>query len=91
MQIYKTTGYDLLHPEAENVDRIEQLPEVRPLINGDSFDFQNLSERKAANFYEAMQIFHQGNTQRVICKTQYNDSSSRSHCILMIIVKTKNK
>lgn len=38
-----------------------------------------------------MKIYEYGDTNRIVCKTPSNDQSSRSHCIFMIGVKTKNR
>ena len=38
-----------------------------------------------------MKIYEYGDTNRIVCKTPSNDQSSRSHCIFMIAIRTKNK
>lgn len=90
MQIYKKNGYDLLHANSKS-KKLEDLPQVKPFCKADNFDFENLSEHEAASFEEAMKIYEYGDTNRIVCKTPSNDQSSRSHCIFMIGIRTKNK
>jgi kinesin family protein 6/9 len=47
----------------------------------------NLSEHKAQNEEDALNLLFIGDTNRVVCETPKNDASTRSHCIFIVQIE----
>jgi kinesin family protein 6/9 len=89
LEIYNDKGFDLLDPQHEH-KTLEELPRVTLLeSDGGSIHFRNLGELPAANVDEALNLLFVGDTNRVVCETPSNDSSTRSHCIFMISLEVR--
>ncbi|KAG7388545.1 hypothetical protein PHYPSEUDO_012182 [Phytophthora pseudosyringae] len=87
LQIYNDRLFDLL------TDRMRQKPLLireQPTLEGTtSVTVQGLSSERITSFSSAMQIIHQGHTNRCVRETESNLSSSRSHAIVQIQVMTQ--
>ncbi|GMF19270.1 unnamed protein product [Phytophthora lilii] len=84
LQIYNDRLFDLL------TDRLRQKPLLireQPTLEGTtSVTVQGLSTQRITSFSDAMQIIHQGHTNRCVRETESNLSSSRSHAIVQLHV-----
>jgi hypothetical protein len=87
LQIYNDRLFDLL------TDRMRQKPLLireQPTVDGaTSVTVQGLSSERITSFSSAMQIIHQGHTNRCVRETESNLSSSRSHAIVQLHVTTQ--
>ncbi|KAG6959030.1 hypothetical protein JG687_00009023, partial [Phytophthora cactorum] len=87
LQIYNDRLFDLL------TDRMRQKPLLireQPTLEGTtSVIVRGLSSEKITSFSNAMQIIHQGHTNRCVRETESNLSSSRSHAIVQLNVTTQ--
>ncbi|ETM55705.1 hypothetical protein PPTG_01012 [Phytophthora nicotianae INRA-310] len=87
LQIYNDRLFDLL------TDRMRQKPLLlreQPMIDGTtSVIIRGLSSEKISSFSNAMQIIHQGHTNRCVRETESNLSSSRSHAIVQVNITTQ--
>jgi len=84
LEIYNGTGYDLLDPSHEN-KKLSDLPKVKMMEDEHgNFRLQNISTLPVATEEEALNLLFVGDTNRMICETPNNDTSSRSHCIFTI-------
>lgn len=81
-------GYDLLDPQHDSKS-LEDLPRVSLLESDGSIFFRNLGELPASNVDEALNLLFVGDTNRVVCETPSNDASTRSHCIFVISLETR--
>lgn len=89
LEIYNDKGYDLLDPAHEH-KALEDLPRVTLLESGDGqIYFRNLGELPANTVDEALNLLFVGDTNRVVCETPSNDASTRSHCLFMISLETR--
>lgn len=50
---------------------------------------RNISSLPAASIEDALNLLFVGDTNRMICETPMNDASSRSHCIFMISMESR--
>jgi len=84
LEIYNGTGYDLLDPSHEN-KKLSDLPRVKMMEDEyGNFKLLNISTLPVATEEEALNLLFVGDTNRMICETPTNDTSSRSHCIFTI-------
>ncbi|GMF42425.1 unnamed protein product [Phytophthora fragariaefolia] len=87
LQIYNDRLFDLL------TDRMRQKPLLireQPTLEGMTcVTVQGLSSVPITSFSNAMQIIHQGHTNRCVRETESNLSSSRSHAIVQLHVTTQ--
>lgn len=81
-EIYQGQLYDLL-----NGRRL-----LKPLEDGRGHvRISGLKEHVIQTSETMQQVFNYGNRARTTCKTQSNDTSSRSHAVLQILLKTAKK
>lgn len=79
-EIYQGQLYDLL-----NDRRL-----LRPLEDREGHvKIHGLKEYRIQNSETMLQVFHYGNQSRTTSKTQSNETSSRSHAVLQILLKKK--
>lgn len=82
IEIYLEKLYDLLNPKETNLKIREQNHVVY---------VENCKEYYVDSFHEIMKYMIQGLKHRNTLKTNMNDYSSRSHCILMLTLEQKQK
>jgi len=84
LEIYNGVGYDLLDPSHEN-KKLSDLPKVKMMEDEHgNFNLLNISTLPVATEEEALNLLFVGDTNRMICETPNNDTSSRSHCIFTV-------
>lgn len=84
MQIYNQTGYDLMTDDNETC-KLEDLRKVHPLEDKNGLlHLKNLHRYVVEDEDQALNKLFIGDTNRVTCKTDKNDQSTRSHCIFII-------
>jgi len=89
LEIYGNNGYDLLD-ENHTTKSIEDLPRVLPReTEKEEIILSGLSVHKALTEEDALNLLFIGDTNRVICETPKNDSSTRSHCLFIIMLESK--
>eukprot|EP00924_Labyrinthula_sp_SR-Ha-C_P004048 snap_masked-scaffold_3-processed-gene-12.27-mRNA-1 protein AED:0.01 eAED:0.01 QI:0/-1/0/1/-1/1/1/0/560 len=80
LEIYNEIGFDLL---SDTLNRVNSLEDE----NG-NLHFVNLRTIVAPSEEKALDLLFQGDTNRAVCETTMNATSSRSHCIFSIMVHT---
>ncbi|GAB5370146.1 hypothetical protein AAMO2058_001466900 [Amorphochlora amoebiformis] len=89
LEIYNNSGYDLLDPNHEG-KTLNDLPKVSIKEADDGkIHMSNIATSPVATKEDALNLLFVGDTNRVICETPMNDTSSRSHCIFTINVQTR--
>jgi len=89
MEIYNGTGYDLLD-ENHTTKEIEDLPKITPRVkNSDEIILDGLSIHRAQNEEDALNLLFIGDTNRVVCETVKNKTSTRSHCIFILQIESR--
>ena len=88
LEVYNDAGYDLLDPQHEHKS-LTELPRVTLMENDGAIHFRNLGELPASNVDEALNLLFVGETNRIVCETPSNDASTRSHCIFMVNIETR--
>jgi kinesin family protein 6/9 len=89
LEIYNETGYDLLDTNRD-AKRLEDLAKVTLQEDGsDNIHLRNLSTVTAASEEEAINLLFVGDTNKMIAETPSNPTSSRSHCIFIISISSK--
>ncbi len=88
LELYNESGYDLLAEENTESSTFKDLPKVTMMEDEDgNFHFKNLSVHQAANEEDALNLLFVGDTNRAIGETEMNQSSSRSHCIFILMIE----
>ena len=91
LEIYNNNGYDLLDPSHEN-SKLEDLPKVRMYEDESGImTLTDISLTQANTEEDALNLLFVGDTNRMICETPNNDTSSRSHCIFTIFLEARTK
>lgn len=90
MEIYNDRGYDLLDDERNDSSKLESLPQVKLFDTMDNgrIELTGLRAPHCENEESALNQMFIGDTNRVMCETPMNDSSSRSHCIFTIYLES---
>lgn len=89
LEIYNNSGYDLLDPNHEGKS-LEDLPKVTMREGDDGVvHMSNLGRFPVASREEALNLLFVGDTNRIICETPMNDTSSRSHCIFTLNISRR--
>ena len=83
LEIYNENIKDLLNPNDENCDLRED-PQKGTIIS-------NISELNVSTSNDIMNLLRKGNKNRTQEATNANETSSRSHAILQILVEYKEK
>jgi len=83
LEIYNENIKDLLNPNDENCDLRED-PQKGTIVS-------NISELNVSTSNDIMNLVRQGNKNRTQEATNANETSSRSHAILQILVEYKEK
>ncbi|KAI8064972.1 P-loop containing nucleoside triphosphate hydrolase protein [Thamnidium elegans] len=81
-EIYQGQLYDLLNKRQQLIPREDGKGNVHISV---------LKEHRIHSSATMMQVFDFGNRERTTCKTKSNDTSSRSHAILQILLKTSKE
>jgi hypothetical protein len=81
-EIYQGQLFDLLNNRRRLIPREDGKSNI--IISG-------LKEYRIRTAATMMQVFDVGNRERTTCKTHSNDTSSRSHAVLQILLKQPNK
>ncbi|GAA5802185.1 hypothetical protein HPULCUR_007646 [Helicostylum pulchrum] len=81
-EIYQGQLYDLLNKRQQLTPREDGKGNVHISV---------LKEHRIHSSAIMMQVFEFGNRERTTCKTKSNDTSSRSHAVLQILLKTSNE
>ena len=90
MEIYNGEGYDLLNDDEENNKVLTDLPKVRLFEDENGvISLSNINLINVGNEEEALNYLFIGDTNRMICETPNNDTSSRSHCIFTIFIQSQ--
>ena len=88
LEIYNGQGYDLLTQRETN--RLEELPKVTLREDEEgAFHLQNLTVNAAPTEEEALNLLFLGDTNRVVAETPMNDGSTRSHCIFVLRIESR--
>jgi len=82
LEVYNETIRDLLSPSTEQLDLREDENSVR---------VPNLSEHSPTNVNDVMDLIIRGNESRTKAATEANAVSSRSHAVLQIRVRSREK
>ncbi|KAJ0403080.1 hypothetical protein P43SY_009147 [Pythium insidiosum] len=90
MQIYNNEVFDLLQ---ENKERMNEPLAVREMIKGNDRHIyaSGLSEFRVTSLEETMKLLRQGNRNRAIRATEYNERSSRSHALLQLSAEVESR
>jgi kinesin family protein 6/9 len=89
MEIYKELGYDLLD-ENHASKSLFDLPKVECLEDRDGrIVLKNMSVHRAECEEDALNLLFIGDTNRVVSETPKNDASTRSHCVFVIQIESK--
>ena len=83
LEIYNENIKDLLNPNDENCDLRED-PQKGTIVS-------NISELNVSTSNDIMNLLRKGNKNRTQEATNANETSSRSHAILQILVEYKEK
>jgi kinesin family protein 6/9 len=90
LEIYNNCGYDLLDPN-HDTKNLEDLPKVSIMSDEQgNVSMSNLKDTTVTNVEDALNLLFVGDTNRVICETPSNDSSTRSHCIFSINLSSRD-
>ncbi|ORZ38911.1 P-loop containing nucleoside triphosphate hydrolase protein [Catenaria anguillulae PL171] len=91
LEIYNENGYDLLD-DSRDAKRLEDLPKVILRESDEQQVYlQNLSCHPATNEEEALNWLFTGDTNKMIAETPSNPASSRSHCLFIISVTSREE
>ncbi len=89
LEIYNNEGYDLLNEDDENNKILNDLPKVKLFEDSSGIiSLSNINLISISNEEEGLNYLFIGDTNRMICETPNNDSSSRSHCIFTIFIES---
>ncbi|XP_043282981.1 kinesin-like protein KIF19 [Venturia canescens] len=80
MEIYNENIRDLLNPSSGYL-------ELRDDSRGRNVQVSGLTEVSTSSTEEVMKLLHRGNTARTVEPTAANETSSRSHALLSVIVR----
>jgi kinesin family protein 6/9 len=87
LEIYNNNGFDLLDPNNEGKN-LEDLPKVGMREDEDGVvHLSNIANVPVGSKEDALNLLFVGDTNRIICETPMNDTSSRSHCIFTLYGK----
>ncbi|KAI9219806.1 P-loop containing nucleoside triphosphate hydrolase protein [Blastocladiella britannica] len=91
LEIYNENGYDLLD-DTRDAKRLEDLPKVTLRESEDqTIQLQNLGCHPAASEEEALNWLFTGDTNKMIAETPSNPASSRSHCLFIISIESREE
>lgn len=88
LEIYNEQLRDLLSPAAASLQVGIGRPSAgsRPLeIVGDDGSVKNLTERPVSMPSEVLSLLREGDTRRRVGATDWNERSSRSHAVFMVV------
>eukprot|EP01083_Nonionella_stella_P054926 144963_1 len=91
LEIYGNVGYDLLSRNSSQAD-LSSLPKVH--LREDEFNTFNPVDNSLKSIVvpdqnAALNQLFVGDTNRVMCRTPSNDTSTRSHCIFTIYIESR--
>ncbi|KAI9159555.1 hypothetical protein H9P43_008895 [Blastocladiella emersonii ATCC 22665] len=89
LEIYNEAGYDLLD-DSRDAKRLEDLPKVTLRETGEEqIHLQNLHAHPVVSEEEALNWLFMGDTNKMIAETPSNPASSRSHCLFILTVTSR--
>jgi len=88
LEVYNEKGYDLLSDSYESTEKAPKVS-IMESENG-KYQIRNLSTHVIRNEEDALKLLLLGGKNRAIGETKMNKLSSRSHCIVSIMVEKKN-
>ena len=94
IQIYNESAYDLLSTDFRNSNSSQFTSEKALKLRWSSdigFFLENVFEVTVSSFDDWYRLFKRGTENRVFASNQLNLNSSRSHCILSLILEKKRK
>ncbi|KAJ3373821.1 Kinesin- protein 6 [Allomyces arbusculus] len=91
LEIYNESGFDLLD-DNRDAKQLEDLPKVILREREDqNIYLQNLSAHPALTEEEALNWLFVGDTNKMIAETPSNPASSRSHCLFILTVTSREE
>jgi kinesin family protein 6/9 len=87
-EVYKEVVYDLLDM-SKRTQTVEQWAPVQVLESENGLVLRNVNVFQVESVEDALNLFFMGNTNRITIATAMNNSSSRSHAVFTIIVKSE--
>jgi len=88
LEIYNNNGYDLLNDSNGN-SKLDDLPKIKIYENDGVLSLSNIELKTINNEEDGLNLLFLGDTNRMICETPNNDTSSRSHCIFTIYIESQ--